>query len=181
MSSFRLDLVTNLSAISKTECLIAGDFNIDLLKYDNADTEDFINNLYEHLFIPLIFRPTRFNINSSTLIDNIFSNKPYDSLISGILITDVSNHFPVFYISKHKNPQNEKIAMKKETRITSDKNINNLKQALLAVDWSALQSSSDVNSIYDLFLSKFLEIYNRELPVVNNNYSYILKKNTNLG
>ena len=40
-----------LSAINKTrtECLIAGDFNVDLLKYDeNADTEDFTNTLYEH-------------------------------------------------------------------------------------------------------------------------------------
>ena len=64
------------------------------------------------------------------------------------------------------NPRNKKIAIKMETQITSDKNINNLKKALLAVDWSALQSSSDVNSAYDLFLSKFLEIYNRELPVV---------------
>ena len=41
-------------------------FNVDLLKYDeNADTEDFINNLYEHLFIPFISGPTRFNVNSS--------------------------------------------------------------------------------------------------------------------
>ena len=64
-----------LSAISKTrtECLIASDFNIDLLKYgENADTEDFINTPYEHLFIPLISRPTRFNINSSTIIDHFF-------------------------------------------------------------------------------------------------------------
>ena len=59
------------------------------------------------------------------------------------------------------NPQNKKIAIKRDTRTTSDKNINNLKQALFAVDWSALQSSSDVNSADDLFLSKFLEIYNR--------------------
>ena len=53
MSAF----VKVLSGISKTrtECLIAGDFNVDLLKYDeNANAEDFINNLYEHLFIPLI-------------------------------------------------------------------------------------------------------------------------------
>ena len=67
------------------------------------------------------------------------------------------------------NPRKTKVAIKRETRITSDKNINNLKQALLAVDWFALQSSSDVNSAYDLFLSKFLELYNRELPVVNKN------------
>ena len=59
---FMIGFVTVLSAISKTrtECLIAGDFNVDLLKYDeNVDTADFINNLYEHLFIPLISRPTR--------------------------------------------------------------------------------------------------------------------------
>ena len=67
------------------------------------------------------------------------------------------------------NPQNKIIALKRETRITSDKNINNLKRVLLAVDWSALQSSSDVNSAYDLFLSKSLDIYNRELSVVNKN------------
>ena len=68
-----------ISVISKTRTayLIAGDFNIDLLKYDEyADTEYFINNLqlFEHLFIPIISRPTRFNIKSFTLIDNIFSN-----------------------------------------------------------------------------------------------------------
>ena len=67
------------------------------------------------------------------------------------------------------NPRNKKITIKRETRITCDKNISNLKQALPVVDWSALQSSSDVNSAYDIFLSKFLEIYNRELPVVNKN------------
>ena len=117
-----------------------------ILKYDeNADTEDFINNLYEHLFIPLISRPTRFNINSSTLIDDIFSNKPYDSLVSGILNTDVSDHFPVglFYISKHKNPQNK-------------------------------------NSAYDLFLSKFLEIYNRNYLSYIKKFT-IIQKTTNLG
>ena len=67
------------------------------------------------------------------------------------------------------NPRNKKIAIKREIQITADKNISNLKQALLAVDWSALQSSHDVNSAYDIFLSKFLEIYNRELPVINKN------------
>ena len=51
---FMSGFVKVLSAISKTrtECLIAGDFNVDLLMYDeNADTEDFINNRYEHLYL----------------------------------------------------------------------------------------------------------------------------------
>ena len=78
------------------------------------------------------------------------------------------------------NPRNKKIAIKRKIRITSDKNISNLKQALLAVDWSALQSSSDVNSANDIFLSKFLEIYNRELPVVIKIFA-LTQKTTNLG
>ena len=52
-----IGFVMVLSAISKTrtECIIAGYFNVDLLQYDeNADIEDFINNLNEHLFISLI-------------------------------------------------------------------------------------------------------------------------------
>ena len=124
---FMSGFVMVLSAISKTrsECLVAGHFNVEHFKYDeNAVTEDFINNLYEPLFIPFISRPIRFNINSSTLIDNILSNKPLNSLVSGILITDVSDHFPVFYISKHMNHRNKKIAIKRETLITSDKNSN---------------------------------------------------------
>ena len=47
---------------------------------------------------------------------------------------------------------------------------------LLTVDWSALQSSFDVNSAYNLFLSKFLEIYNKELPVVKETIVFFLNR-----
>ena len=85
-------------------------------------------------------------------------------------------------MSKLKNPLNKKIIIYRETRITSDNNINNLKKALLTVDWSALQSSSDVDSAYNLFLSKFLEIYNKELTAVNKTIRiYIYWKMQTLG
>ena len=39
-----------LQYLNPEPSLIADDFNIDLLKYEeNVDTEGFINNLYEHL------------------------------------------------------------------------------------------------------------------------------------
>ena len=59
------------------ECLIARDFNIDLLKYDaHRGTGLFLDCLHEHALVPLITPPTRFTSDSFTLIDNIFSNKP---------------------------------------------------------------------------------------------------------
>ena len=86
------------------ECLIAGDFNIDLLKYDaHRGTGLFLDCLRENALVPLITKPTRFTSDSSTLIDNIFTNKQNNVMLSGILITDISGHLPVLYISVTKN------------------------------------------------------------------------------
>ena len=79
-----LESVLTVVSRIKTECTFAGDFNIDLLKADaHLGSESFINSLYSHSFIPFITRPTRFRTSSSTLIDNIFTNKPQNLLISG--------------------------------------------------------------------------------------------------
>ena len=79
------------------ECLIAGAFNIDLLKYDaHRETGLFHDCLHEHALVPIITKPTRFTSGSSTLIDNIFTNKPNNVMLLGILITDISDHLPVF-------------------------------------------------------------------------------------
>ena len=78
-----LDLCTNgfesvLTILSKTkaECLLAGYYNINLLKYNvHEGTTTLINCLYANSFVPLITKPTRFVITSSTPILNIFTNK----------------------------------------------------------------------------------------------------------
>ena len=88
-------------------CLIARDFNIDLLKYNaRCGTGLFLDCLHEHALVPLITKPTRFTSESSTLIDNMFTNKLSNIMLSGILIIDISDHLPVFYISVTKNKIN---------------------------------------------------------------------------
>jgi hypothetical protein len=55
--------------------LLAGDYNLDLLKYCNhGPTEDFLNNLLAYSYAPTITLPTRISDTSATLIDNIFIN-----------------------------------------------------------------------------------------------------------
>ena len=63
-------------------------------------TASFVNNLHANLLIPVITRPTRFSEFSSTLIDNILTNKPQDLLVAGALICDISDHLPIFFVSK---------------------------------------------------------------------------------
>jgi hypothetical protein len=52
-----------------------GDFNIDLLKYEeHQQSDEFINALGTYSFQPYILQPTRITDHSETLIDNIFFN-----------------------------------------------------------------------------------------------------------
>ena len=67
-------LLDKISKENKTVYLL-GDFNVDLLKYDQHNlTNDFLDTLATNFFLPNIFLPTRIGNTSKTLIDSIFSN-----------------------------------------------------------------------------------------------------------
>ena len=71
----------------KKTCILMGDFNIDLLKFEhNNNTNRFIN------------KPTRITASTATIIDNIFINDIDINCINGILINDVSDHLPAFQV-----------------------------------------------------------------------------------
>ena len=60
--------------------------------------------MHANSFIPIVNRPTKMAKNTCTLIDNIYTNRysiKYDNH-SGVITTDITDHFPVFHISnKH--------------------------------------------------------------------------------
>ena len=75
-----------------------GDFNIDLLKDDShKPTQEYLNFIYSHFFIPTIYKPTRITEHSATIIDNILVNN-YDNVNSEIIVTDISDHLPTVLI-----------------------------------------------------------------------------------
>jgi hypothetical protein len=84
---------------SNKEVVLTGDFNIDLLKIkEKSNFNSFFETILSNGFIPKITFPTRITNHSSTLIDNIFvklSNN-FSSTTSGILLTNISDHFPCF-------------------------------------------------------------------------------------
>ena len=54
---------------------LCGDFNIDLLKYENHElTRTFVDTLLSLGLFPLITKPTRNTDIGETLMDNIFTN-----------------------------------------------------------------------------------------------------------
>ena len=98
---FLLNILEKLSYENK-EIIVMGDFNIDILKYDrNCDSATFLDNMYENLLLPYITSPTRVTPRSQTLTDNIFSNIIAEDIISGNIMTTISDHYIQFVLFKN--------------------------------------------------------------------------------
>ena len=93
------NLLDKLSKENKT-VLLLGDFNIDLLNYDQHSlTNEFLDSLSSHKLLPHIVQPTRIRNNSKALIDNIYSNVITPSNISDNITATISDHLPQFLIA----------------------------------------------------------------------------------
>ena len=86
-----------LSKFSGKRLNLMGDFNLDLIKSSqHLATGEFLailNNVGLHHLISL---PSRITPKSATLIDNIFSTDIGFDVSSGLILTSISDHFPVF-------------------------------------------------------------------------------------
>ena len=69
--------------------------------YDNNEnTLNLLNSFTSLSLIPIITKPSRITNQTATLIDNIFINQP-NEFVSGILISDVSNHLLLFILKRN--------------------------------------------------------------------------------
>ena len=99
-----LDLVNKQYPIGST-AVISGDFNINLLQANSDQlASSFIDNMCCHSLFPNIHWPTRVTVHSASLNANIFCNNPI-ILNAGIILTDISDHFPVFSMLDVKTKQ----------------------------------------------------------------------------
>ena len=140
----------------KCPCFIIGDFNLNLLNYDNhRQTAQFIDNMFSNSFIPLINRPTRITQTTATLIDTIFSNNCNinNKFYQRILTTDISDHYIIFHIWEKENKSNP-VDEDQLIRQINSNNINKYKYYIASLDWSCIYSIMDSQ----LSFSKFLEI-----------------------
>ena len=129
-----------------TDVVIAGDYNIDLLKInDKPVISEYFDMLTSHSFFPKITLPTRLTNNNGTLIDN-FLCKLTDCTLdttSGVLLNKFSDHQPYFTVlnnltSKHHIPHYVKITK------NDKESINNFHRALATSN--SLQSLDNTNT-----------------------------------
>jgi len=104
--------------------VVCGDFHIDLMHYSKVKcATDYVDMLHSLSCKLLVDKPTRIPKRSTTLIDHIYTNDVKSSIVSGIIIDDISDHLPIFAISGKALPQKVYSKKKLEKLMASKQNI----------------------------------------------------------
>ena len=150
-------------------CYMMGDYNIDLLKSSvHSPTSDFLEMMYDKSFYNLISRPTRITNATATLIDNIYTNSvSFDKdKFSGVLTSDISDHFMVFcmfQISDTNNNDDDDFYL---IRRYSEKNKNTFVHNLNAIDWNEVLPNSNAQLAFSTFHSLIKKEYDTNFPLI---------------
>ena len=156
-----LNKIKNESKLS----YLLGDYNINLLNTDShAPTNDFVDICFSNGFLPLINKPTRVTKYSATIIDNIITNDIVNvSHIQGLLLADISDHFPIFIIHKNIKESNPDITFQK--RVITYKSLSAFRTALEQHSFQSITSLGDINDASSLFCSELRSMYEKHFPL----------------
>ena len=94
-------LNTNLEKVRSNKVFIVGDFNLNIkslpdLRFPDRHASEYLDMLISNGYYPLISVPTRVTDNSSTIIDHINTNDHTHNISSGVIKTDLTDHFTIF-------------------------------------------------------------------------------------
>lgn len=159
-------MVKLFSTLNTKPSFICGDFNIDLLNPGKLKSfYDFADTMYSLSLYPMITRPSRITSHSATIIDNIFTNVLGNLTTSGLLISDISDHLPVFTLFDCELKKMENSTQMLYKREKNEQSINGLIFSLSIQDWSPVYNEVDVDKSYDTFLDIFMSLYDEHCPV----------------
>ena len=140
---------------------LCGDFNIDILKRKvNQGTKFFLDTMYSIGLYSLIDRQTRISSHSFSLIDNVFTNVTNHKVTSGILVSDITDHLPIFVFCTYPNPKKcnvKNVLLTKKTPLSLS---NNLGEEC----WDNVFRTADVDTAYGEFMT-FSKQYNICCPM----------------
>ena len=88
-----IDQIKADKKLKDVKIVIVSDFNANLLNFNTHDeTGAYVDQQMTRGLLPMITKPTRLYHNSATLIDNIFVSPVNNPVITGVLVSDISDH-----------------------------------------------------------------------------------------
>ena len=116
--------------------------------------------------IPTINKPKRVTRQTASAIDHIIINSiMHTGFKSGIIKTDISDHFPIFlcykYIAEKEDAKKEFIYKRR----FSDQSIGAFKIRLCDINWSKVRQCRNANEAYINFFNIIDSLYDECFPV----------------
>ena len=154
----------NNREFSKCEIIVCSDFNVNLLNFEtHRSTDSYINNLISKSFFPLITLPTRIKQQSATLIDHIWGNKIHDNSRSGIVISSLSDHFPVIYFEGNRQKDRDPGIIQK--RKFNKQSIQRFCDELKTTSWHSIKVENCPNLAFKSFFEKINSAVDFHFPL----------------
>ena len=165
--SKELDKIHRILCKEDKKIILMGDFNMDCLKCrDDKNIDEFYQNVFKNGMFPIINKPTRVNARSCTAIDNIFINTLFGTqFTSGIIKTDISDHFPIFIQLKDVEIKNQNKFTIVKFHLVTEERKTEFRNKLAELNWNNVKQESNANDAYNTFLKQFLELYNESFPI----------------
>ena len=150
---------------SESRMLIHGDFNINLLKYNqNLISLQFVSLMYECNFRPVILRPTRVTSQSATLIDHIWVNCVEKVTKNGIIMTTMSDHYSAFVCVNGSSNKDDAVYKETTKRQMTDGALNDLQGLVGQYNWDSIKMHADVDQCYNAFIDKISLLFDQACP-----------------
>ena len=165
--SFQNDLVDTIER-ANSECILMGDFNINILNRDDNHISNFVNILKEMYFYPIITKPTRVFNSSATLLDHIWINfRQENKPISKIIVSSITDHYPVLFYCELTDKCD---VMKRITfRKKGEEQDRLFKQMLESSNIYDILLIQDVDLAYQHFHNLVSKIYDESYPLIVKN------------
>lgn len=160
-----LSIVHDLK-LDKSQCVLTGDFNINLLG-DEMAADNFLTSMQCIGMHQLINFPTRVTQHGFSLIDHIYTNMNVPSIHAGIIESDVTDHFPIFTIFKS-NIQFKKKSCRGKLMSRSYKNydVTKFHAELANITWESVYAADDADLAYSRFCEIMTKVCDEHAPVV---------------
>ncbi len=163
----RYEIVLNKLPTDNCRVILSTDQNFDLLKIEyQQNTCTLLDNFLTSGLMPMINKPTRVVHTTATLIDNIYMNSnqfQHANRKASVLLTDISDHYPVMVSYAPNIDANLEITLKIKTRKFDEIKLNNINQSLLNTNWDFI-SEYDVELSFRSFINKLQEIIELHAP-----------------
>ena len=151
---------------AKRDLFLVGDFNINIL-INNNKIKYFLDNIYSLGCYPLITKSTRYGIHINSSIDNIYCNCNYKPIVNDIIISDVSDHLPIYVVYECETTNYKKNKLKyKYIRQINDTTINNLKDSIIKHNWDYIYTDNTIDYIFNKFNVDLIRLYNDKCPII---------------